>query len=200
MLIHFAGVNQDTGILAPLVCRYDDRVTIDSCGTSMDWFRLRPRARQYQTRHDKNLPNIIEAPIIPGSALMLSKKFIDDVDLFNQDYFLIHEDADLCLRSLEHGYKNKVMTSAVVYHKISSTFSSYPGFSIYYSIRNFLRLSAGHNAFPMRLVVYAGLLLLSLKKLILLAPSKDGRLKLRAFFLGVSDYFNGKRGVCARNV
>ncbi len=196
-LIQYAAEFPDAGILAPLVCRYDDRTTVDSCGTSMDWFRLRPRGVCYQTRNDEQLPEVIEVQIIPGSALLLGKKFLSRVGLFDADYFLIHEDADLCLRSLKHGYKNKVLTTAVVYHKISGTFSSYPGFSIYYTIRNFLRLSAAHNSLRLRLVVHVGLLLLSMKKWVTLIGNKANRFKQRCFFLGVWDYFTGKKGACS---
>ncbi len=199
-LIQYAQAHPDTGILAPLVCRYDDRITVDSCGTSMDWLRLRPHTVKYKTRADKNIPPVIEAQIIPGSALLISKKFLNDVGLFDTNYFLIHEDADLCLRGLEHSYQNKVVTTAVVYHKISSTFNSYPGLSIYYSIRNLLHLSGRHNPLPVKMLVFSGFLLLSLKKLALLSWRKDDRLKLRAFFLGAGDYFAGQKGACTHSI
>jgi len=187
----------DAAIVAPLVCFYDQRSRIDSCGTEMDWFRLRPKEVRYKERNDPAIPGVIDAPIIPGSALFLRKQVLQALGMFNLDFFLIHEDADLCLRSCEHGLKNLVITDAVVYHKVSRTLNDYPSLSIYYTIRNFLFLSGIHNGLKTKCVVYLGLLLHFLKKAATLSWDGAGRQRFRWFFLGVRDYFLNKKGKCS---
>lgn len=195
-LLTVAKSSSERAILAPLVCRYDRRDQIDSCGTSMDWFRLRPRSASFKSRDDTRLPPVIETQIIPGSALFLSKEISLSAGLFNADYFLIHEDADLCLRNLKLGYQNKIITSAVVFHKISQTFNAYPGISTYYSTRNFLLLSKKHNSSYLHGIVLCGLFCLSAKRLLTLIVSKAGRAQLRWLFRGAEDYFRGVTGKC----
>ena len=196
-LFEFANRFPDAAIVAPLVCFYDHRSKIDSCGTEMDWLRLRPKAVRYKDRGDPAIPGVIEAPIIPGSALFLRTKIIQELGLFNPDFFLIHEDADLCLRSREHQYKNLVITNAIVYHKVSRTLKAYPSLSVYYTIRNFLFLSRIHNDRKERCVVYTGLLLQLLKKAATGNWDAAGRQQFRWFLLGVRDYFLNKKGKCS---
>ncbi len=198
LLLHAEAQYQDTGILSPLVCRYQERTVIDACGTSMDWFRLRPREVQYRDRNDSKLPPILEAEIIPGAAIMLSKEVLNKLGFFDPDYFLIHEDADLSLRARRLGYKNRVVTNAVAYHKVSGTFNAYPALRIYYTIRNFLFLAETYCSKTLLAFVYAGLSLLSLKRILSLAWTSNGRSQLGAFFAGISDYFGKIRGKCKR--
>ena len=186
----------DSGVLSPLVCRYHERSVIDACGTSMDWFRLRPREVHYWDRNDPNLPSVLEAEIIPGAAIMLSKEVLARLGLFDPDFFLIHEDADLCLRARALGYKNRVLTGAVAYHKVSGTFNSYPALRTYYTTRNLLFLAVSQRHGAQIALVYTGLLLLSLKRILTLAWNEEGRSQLKAFFLGISDYFTKKKGKC----
>ena len=186
----------DAAIVAPLVCFYDRRSKIDSCGTEMDWLRLHPKEVRYTDRNDPKIPGSIEAKIIPGSALFMRTKILQTLGLFNPDFFLIHEDADLCLRSGEHGYKNLVITNAIVYHKVSRTLNAYPSLSIYYTIRNFLFLSKMHNDREIQCVVYLGLLLHLLKKTALWSWDAAERQKFRWFLLGIRDYFLNKKGKC----
>ncbi|MFA5158920.1 MAG: glycosyltransferase family 2 protein [Candidatus Omnitrophota bacterium] len=186
----------DAAIVAPLVCYDDNRSKIDSCGTEMDWLRLHPQEVRYADRNDPSMPDIIDAKIIPGSSLFMRTKILLELGLFNPDFFLIHEDADLCLRSREHGYKNLVITGAIVYHKLSKTLSAYPSLSVYYTIRNFLLLSRMHNDRKGQCVVYGGLLLHLLKKTVLWSWSPAGRQRFRWFLLGIRDYFLNKKGKC----
>jgi GT2 family glycosyltransferase len=192
----FSSANRfaDAAIVAPLVCFYDEPSKIDSCGTELDWLRLRPKTVRYKDRSDPAVPDIIKAPIIPGSALFLRKQVLQELGLFNPDFFLIHEDSDLCLRSREHGYKNFVITDAVVYHKLSRTLNAYPSLGVYYSIRNFLFLSDLHNGCWLRCVVYAGLVLQLFKKIATEIWSVAGRQRFRWFLQGVRDYFLKRKG------
>ena len=181
-------------LLAPKVNEYSRRKVINSMGTSMDWFKLRPGRGAYGREDNGGFESITEASIIPGAALLMKRRLFEQVGLFNEDFFLIHEDADLCLRNLKAGFKNVVVPPAVIYHKISKTLCAYPEASEYYSIRNFLSLAKFHARGVDRCKVYAGLILLSLKKVFLYGVVPSGRPEIRAFFAGAGDYFKGRGG------
>ncbi len=140
-LVASAEKNPRATILAPQVLFYDHPDTVNSLGTRMDWFRLRPHrgaCGQARSASLSALPR--EREILPGSALFFTKKLFAEVGLFDERYFLIHEDAELCLRNRRKGHVNLVVPDAVVYHKTSRTLSSYPYLTDYYSLRNFLYL------------------------------------------------------------
>ena len=195
LLVEYCLKNPSATIAAPKVYRFGTSRTIDSVGTSMDWFRLRPRLGDCGVEDKGRFPAVLEREIIPGSALLLSRKLFEVVGFFDEKFFLIHEDADLCLRNRKAGFKNAVVTSTVVHHKVSSTLSRYPFLAAYYSTRNFLYL-AKHRANPgERLWVSAGLLCLILKNFLRSFFANDGeRKKINGFFKGMRDYYADRMG------
>ena len=84
-----------------------------------------------------------ESAYCPGSALLMRSSVLHDIGLLDQRFFVIHEDADWCLRAQRAGWKGYVVGPAIMWHKVSASFnrsSSTPG--RYYFVRNGLELSA----------------------------------------------------------
>ena len=193
-LVETAEERPEATLVAPKINYYDRKNVINSFGTSMDWFRLRPFRGDYDQEDDGRFEAIKEAEIIPGAALLMKRRLFEETGLFDESFFLIHEDADLCLRNLKQGFKNILVPQALVYHKISKTLSAYPEASEYYSIRNFLTLAKFHARALDRAKVFAGLALLSLKKAAQYPFVPPQRARIRAFFSGTADYFKGRSG------
>lgn len=182
-------------LLAPKVCFYDKPFLINSCGASMDWFRLKPRLGYYG-KNSREVDSIfMEMDIFPGSALLLKRKLLEQVGEFDEDFFLIHEDADLCFRNTKAGFKNILVPGAVVYHKESKTLSKYPFLTQYYNSRNFLRLTKKAASFPEKIASKIGLAaLVSKNTLRFLFAKSPEREEMSGFFEGVRDYFLGRMG------
>lgn len=53
---------------------------------------------------------------IEGSALMIKKDIFNLLGGFDEDYFMFHEDVDLCWRARLMGYKVEVADNTAVYH------------------------------------------------------------------------------------
>jgi hypothetical protein len=199
-LVDAGAANPLAAILAPKICYYDRPEIINSLGTEMDWFRLRPKLGKCGTKNDGS-KEAFQARIIPGSALLLRRRLFDEVGYFEPRFFLIHEDADLCLRNLEQGYQNVVVADAIVYHKLSKTLSAYPFLTQYYSIRNFLYLAEWRAGFGRRALAYFGLLLLTAKKLFAMPFLKGVRRRETAgFFAGARDYLLRRTGPYAGRI
>ena len=194
-LVKAGEASPEAGILAPKVLLYDRPEIIDSCGTNMDWFRLRPRLGACGSHDSSSWRGNVEGPVFPGSALMLKRVFIEKAGLFDQEFFLVHEDADLCFRSLKHGFKNRLVADAVVYHKVSRTLSSLPFQSEYYATRNFLYLARRHASLASQVSAAAGVAALSLWKGWRYFFSRDdNKRKIEGFFCGVRDYWARREG------
>jgi GT2 family glycosyltransferase len=74
-----------------------------------------------------------EVPYPSGGACLLKMSALDKVGLFEDDFFMYHEDVDLGWKLKLAGYKSVFSPSAVVYHKYNFKNS---GFKYYYLERN----------------------------------------------------------------
>lgn len=179
-------------LIAPKINYEGDHSIINSAGTSIDWFRMRPFE---SLCGQKDQPEVIHgtktALIIPGSFYLIKRRLFDEVGLFNEDFFLIHEDADLCFRNIKRGYENRICLDIRAYHKVSATLSAYPFLSRYYTTRNFLYLVEIHGSLWNKLQTAVGCVLFCVKYLLLLSKDKENA---RGFFTGLRDYFLRKRG------
>jgi len=61
---------------------------------------------------------------------------LQDIGLFDEDFFLVHEDVDLSFRAQLRGYKCLYVPEAVVYHKASKSIVHDSSASVYYGHRN----------------------------------------------------------------
>ena len=182
------------GILAPKVCYADRRDILNSCGTSVDWLRLRPK-KSFCDQPDKGqCRGSADRPVFPGCALLLNGEFLKKEGLFDSGFFLLHEDADLCLRSVRAGRRNLLEPKAVIYHKVSRTLSGYPVMTAYFDIRNFLYLAERHASPVQKLLTVAGVVLFSLKHAWEWFCKASERPRARGFFYGLSDYLRRRQG------
>lgn len=196
-----AAAERDPGaaMIAPLITFYDDHERIDSCGTEMDWLRLRPRP----ALHGRSVAEAPQMPtamqIVPGSALLLRKDWCARHGLFDDALFLIHEDADLCLRNRAAGGRNLLVPDAVARHKRSKTLSSYPFLTQYYTARNFLYLAVRRGNTQEKILAAAGFMIFW-TRLLLKRWTASGRERREAegALAGVRDFFGGRSGPCPR--
>jgi hypothetical protein len=193
-LVEAARKNARATIVAPKVFFYDQPKIINSFGTRIDWFRLRSHAEAYGHEDHGAFDKIVEKEIIPGAALLLRRRLFEGVGMFNEDFFLLHEDADLCLRNKKRGFCNIVVPDAFVYHKVSKTLSGYPFLSSYYSVRNMLYLSKRHASLWNRLICRIGLGLLVVKRFFMLWTRPAEKERILGFFTGIRDFYLQRTG------
>ena len=56
-----------------------------------------------------------------GGAMVLRKKTLQEVGLFDPDYIIFSEDVDLCYRMRKRGYKTVYVPNAVIWHRGQAT-------------------------------------------------------------------------------
>jgi GT2 family glycosyltransferase len=71
-----------------------------------------------------------------AGAAIYRKRMLDDIGLFDEDFFLLYEDVDLSFRAQLSGYKCLYVPDAIVYHQASSSIGNDTPISVYYSHRN----------------------------------------------------------------
>lgn len=61
---------------------------------------------------------------VVGASMFVKRKFIEDVGLLCEDYFLYNEEPDWCNRALKKGWNFDVCYESIVYHKHGSSTGS----------------------------------------------------------------------------
>ena len=77
--------------------------------------------------HLTNAEQLDECEALPidsayGCAMLLSRKMIETVGLFDEDFFLVHEELDLCRRARRADFQVVAATRARVWHADSASF------------------------------------------------------------------------------
>ncbi len=71
-----------------------------------------------------------------AGAVLYRSHMLDDIGLFDEDFFLLYEDVDLSFRAQLRGYKCLYVPDAIVYHQAGSSIGDDSPIAVYYSHRN----------------------------------------------------------------
>jgi GT2 family glycosyltransferase len=71
-----------------------------------------------------------------AGAALYRTRMLEEIGLFDEDFFLLYEDVDLSFRAQLRGYKCLYVPKAIVYHKGSASIVHDSSISVYYSHRN----------------------------------------------------------------
>lgn len=100
-LVSTAEADSSIGVLGPLTYRYDK--------PAQAWFYPHQRSNQ----------RLFDVKMVVGAAFMVRRKMFEQVGLFDSNYFLYHEEWDLCRRVQQAGYRTVCVYGASCWHKVS---------------------------------------------------------------------------------
>lgn len=121
---------------ASLMVLYDEPGTVNAAGDDFSMSGLAGRNRGLGEPVDSYREPVRVLGACAGAALYRADLF-EAIGLFDEDFFLIHEDTDFNLRALIAGKKCRYVPTAVVLHKHSATIRSQPSWPMMrYEIRN----------------------------------------------------------------
>lgn len=117
--------DEQIGILGGQIRMYGDRERLDHLGGRWDaetasFELIGNRTLASEMHWDENA----EIDYVCGAALFARREVFEKIGLFEEDFFLIWEEADLCQRAKKAGFKVKVCMAAKIYHKVSASFTS----------------------------------------------------------------------------
>jgi len=124
-----------------------------------------------------------------GCSLLMRRKFIENVGLLDEDYFLYFEDNDISTRALKAGWKVYYNPYSKIYHKGGASVGGWlkTPLSVYYATRNLLLYCYKHDGSKISEIFG------SLKCQIF--PQLNGdRKKIYAFSQGIEDFIFNKKG------
>jgi GT2 family glycosyltransferase len=147
-LLAAAAANPGLGVLGPVIRYMDEPDVTMTDGVVFNrpgypgFFRREPVPER-----TADPPAVAEVDIINGCCMMVAAPVFHRIGLIDDRFFLIHEEADFCLRAREAGFRCGVLAEALVWHKGSSAFKrSGKRWQRYYDTRNLGLLLSKHAA------------------------------------------------------
>jgi GT2 family glycosyltransferase len=127
-------MNPAAGMAASKMLLYDRPDTIDRAGDIYTTAATALLNGRGQPSNNFNNPAWVFGAC--AGAAVYRKRLLDDIGLFDEDFFLLYEDVDLSFRAQLRGYRCIYVPDAIVYHKASSSIGDDSPISVYYSHRN----------------------------------------------------------------
>jgi GT2 family glycosyltransferase len=147
-LLAAAAANPGFGVLGPVIRYMDEPDVTMTDGVVFNrpgypgFFRREPVPER-----TADPPAVAEVDIVNGCCMMVAAPVFRRIGLIDDRFFLIHEEADFCLRAREAGFRCGVIAEALVWHKGSSAFKqSGKRWQRYYDTRNLGLLLSKHAA------------------------------------------------------
>ncbi|HXD88351.1 MAG TPA: glycosyltransferase family 2 protein, partial [Urbifossiella sp.] len=152
-LLAAAAANPRFGIIGPVIRYMDEPDTVMTDGTLFN----RPGypgffQRQPVPERAADPPAVEETDIVNGCCMLVRAEIFSQIGFIDDRFFLIHEEADFCLRAREAGWQCGILAEGLIWHKGSSAFKrSGQRWQRYYDTRNLgLLLSKHRSRLPAR--------------------------------------------------
>jgi len=119
---------ESVAAVSPLVLNSDDTIQKDPCYLKFPspifvLFCYNPILKKIALKFfpkflfsETNFSKITEIDQLPGAAIMIRKKVLDKIGLFDEKYQIYFEDSDLCMRIKKAGYKMFLEPTAEIIH------------------------------------------------------------------------------------
>ena len=138
--------------------QFNNRNLIDDAGdeyTILGWTRKAGDGKALEKYDEKR-----EIFSSCGGAALYRRSVLDEIGMFDDNFFAYLEDIDLSYRAQINGYKNFFSPRSIVYHKGSGTSGSrYNEFKVRISARNNLWLAYKNLALPQKILNFIFLLI-----------------------------------------
>lgn len=101
---------EKAGIASPVIFDYQGK-NIWFSGGKINWWKMKT-----VHRNKPSTKEFFESDFISGCSMLVSKDVFAEIGLFDEDFFLYWEDADLSFRAKKAGFKNLIVSSSWIYH------------------------------------------------------------------------------------
>lgn len=192
-LVDYAEKHPETGVLGPKIFFHDRPNVLWHAGArihplhghcySFGWLR-KDHARYSKVR---------ECDFVGGCGFLLRSAVLRQVGFYKEDLVFYSEDADLCYRVRESGYRVVFVPTAKMWHKVGATLAKNRPLQLRYSTRNSLYLLQRHRIGLHPITLWIHIFVASPAKMAFFALC--GRwANCRGIYRGIRDWQRGKYG------
>ena len=165
--------------------QYDNKELIDDVG---DEYNLLAWTKKTGENHNSSeYTEVREIFSACAGAAMYRKSLLDEIGMFDDNFFAYMEDVDLAIRSRINGYRNMLCPDAMVYHIGSATSGSrYNEFKVRLAARNNVWVVYKNLPIPLKIVNFIFLFLGFLIKYLFFVKKGFGPIYLSGIREGLS--------------
>ncbi len=132
-LVNTASSSEDIGGVAGKTYYWDHKDKI-----FCTWAKVDPyKALAYNFTDERPMADV---DYLPGCAMVIKRKALDEIGLLDADYFLYFEETDWCARAIRAGYRLVYVPDAIAWHVVSGSISD-PYDKLAYITRNRIRFA-----------------------------------------------------------
>ena len=121
ILVREGEIDPKIGFLGPKMYYYDNPDIIWCIGGKIDWKLARGLHVGINETDIGQYPTKIDFDYINGSCLLIKRRVLEEIGLFDEKFFLYFEETDLALRASKKKYKNTYIPNAKIWHKVSKS-------------------------------------------------------------------------------
>lgn len=144
---------------------------------------------------DHEVKDAIDEPdFISGCYALFRSSVLKKIGLLDEQFFAYMEDADLCLRIKQNGFRLRYVPEAVILHKVSTTIKIDSPFYLYFNMRNKILMLRKHCSFLERFGSIPYLSFYYGRQLIRLAVKWRYWAGVEAVLFGIHDGLRGYTG------
>ncbi len=150
-LIDLISSGDDIFSVQAKMLQYDNKELIDDVGDEynlLGWTK-----KTGENHHSSEYATVRDIFSSCAGAAMYKKSVLEEIGLFDDNFFAYMEDVDLAVRSRIHGYRNLLCPDAIVYHIGSATSGSrYNEFKVRLAARNNVWVVYKNFPIPLKIV------------------------------------------------
>ena len=150
-LIDLISSSEDIFSVQAKMLQYDNKELIDDVGD--EYNLLAWTKKTGENHHSSEYQTVKDIFSCCAGAAMYKKSVLEEIGLFDDNFFAYMEDVDLAIRSRINGYRNLLCPDAIVYHIGSATSGSrYNEFKVRLAARNNVWVVYKNLPIPLKIV------------------------------------------------
>lgn len=179
------------GILGPVIYYAGERKKIWFAGARFDSQTCTVLTVGFNQVDQRADPLPVESDYISGCALLIKRETIERIGLLDERFFLYWEDVDWGLRAQKVGFRNLVVPSAGIWHKVSvSTGGMESPLRVYHKTRSHLLFAKIHRPSALKRLQIG--FFRDIAWLLLKSNDPDRVRKARGYISAIKDYHLGR--------
>ena len=159
-MVEEAGAGRVAGVGAKVVS-FEDPSRLWMTYGHVTWLQSLIGLAGWGERDDGRYDTARDVEWVPGCSLLMARAALEEIGLFDENFFAYHEDVDWCTTAREHGYRIRYAPAAVVKHRGNRTLGgpTYTSPRKYLSARSTILFARKHGTTAQRTKLALSILL-----------------------------------------
>ncbi|HZV36240.1 MAG TPA: glycosyltransferase family 2 protein [Verrucomicrobiae bacterium] len=193
VLVDYAEKNPQAGVMGTRIYFFDRPDVLWHAGGSINPLHGHTRHFGWERKDNPRYAHVRECDYVTGCGYLLRSDVLKRIGYFKEDLVFYSEDAELCYRFRDAGYKVMYIPDAKMWHKTGTTLAKNRPVQLQYSTRNQLYLLQHYRVGFYPLTLWVHLLIVSPIKMLMFAVIGRGKNSI-GIYRGIRDWWRGKYG------